>query len=157
MKRTVLIIVALVSAVLSVSAQGDEPVKKLRMHTGFWSTSFYVGDEKVTSKEFTNIVKQKENAYQVFRSGKNLNTTGVVLSAVGGFCIGYDLGSRIGGGKGNTGMLISGGVIAAGGIVCGLLGEAKMKKGINLFNGENTACSLHLEASSSGMGLCLNF
>lgn len=157
MKKTVLTIVALVCTVLTVSAQSDEPGKELRMNTGFWSTSFYVGEEKVTLKEFTNIMKQKENAYQVFKSGKNLNTTGVVLGAVGGFCFGYDLGARIGGGKGNTGMLIGGGVVAVGGIVCGLLGEAKMKKAINLFNGENTACSLHLEASSSGMGLCLNF
>lgn len=155
--KNVFLILFLLFAAVAVNAQTELGGKELRVTSGFWGYSYYVGDSKVSSKEFAEVVKQKENVYKVFKSGKNLATTGTVISTVGAFFVGYDLGARLGGGKGNTGMLLGGGAVAAGGIALALIGESKMKKAVRLFNGENTACSLQLGASPGGVSLSFNF
>lgn len=157
MKKTAFIVTVLLFIALAVSAQSTTSDNQLRMTPGFWTYSFYVGDQKVSHTEFTNVFKQNENAYKLFRSGKTLTTIGTIIGSVGAFCVGYDLGSRLGGSSGEPGLLIGGGIVVIGGVAMGLIGEAKMKKAIKLFNNKDSAYDLQFNVSPFGVGLCMNF
>ncbi|GHT77324.1 hypothetical protein AGMMS50262_18020 [Bacteroidia bacterium] len=88
-------------------------------------------------------------------TGKNLNIAGSVVSCVGAFFVGYDLGTRLGGGKGNTALLVGSGGVLAGGLILCYVGESKMKKALTLY--KNNAVSFSISPTQTGVGLCFNF
>lgn len=157
MKKLILTLTVLFCLLTAMNAQSDNQSTQLQLSSGFWGTTYFVGNEKVSAKDFAEALKPDKESYKMFKSGRTLNTIGMVFGGVGGFCVGWDLGSRVGGGNGNTGLLIGGGVVAVGGIIFGLAGESKMKKAVKLFNGRDTAWEFQLEPAQEGIGLCLKF
>lgn len=157
MRKFLFITFTLLLSFVAVNAQTETSEKELRITSGGWGYNYFVGNEKQSAKGFMEILKQNEHAHKMFKAGKNLAVTGTVIGSVGAFFVGYDLGGRLGGGKGNAGMLVGGGIVTAGGIAMGLIGESKMKKAVKLFNDKKDASNLQIELSPYGMTLAFNF
>jgi len=116
----------------------------------------YMVDEKSTDLEsFRSLVKDNPDALEMFNTGRTMSITGMVIGSIGGFCVGADLGTRVGGGKGNVGLLIDGGVAIGLGAAVGLPGEAKMRKAVELYNDTKLAWDIKLKWN--GILLSCNF
>ncbi len=62
-----------------------------------WSTTFYQNGKRLKSKELTQVLKGNSEAYALMQRANSNNTIRSVLGGTGGFLVGYQLGSSLGG------------------------------------------------------------
>jgi hypothetical protein len=154
MKQLFLILLVMLapSALKAQQQTGD-----LSFKSGNWSYNYYIGNQQIPYDSFMEKLNGNEAAARMFKSGRSLDISGSVIGCVGAFCFGYDLGTRIGGGKGNTTMLVGGGGVMACGMIMSLVGQGKMKKALRLYKGKDNAVSMALNINPSGAGISFNF
>lgn len=113
---------------------------------------------RIKPDQVKSILSVNSEALKLYKSGRSLYIVGQVIAYPSAFCLGYDLGARLAGGKGNGAVL----GIGVGGTLVGLImsfsGDAKMKSSVKLYNSktENTA-SIHFGMTQTGVGLCMHF
>jgi len=153
MKTVILSLLFLITPVVLMSQEQTEDLSfKYRM----WSFDYYIGGQNVSFDTFMDKLNSRDaTAGGMFKSGRNLSITGGVISSVGAFCFGLDLGTRFVGGDGNTALLVGGGGVMVGGIIMYYVGEGKMKKALTLYGNNSTA--LYFSPTPNGVGLCINF
>jgi hypothetical protein len=128
----------------------------LSFKRGSFSNQYYIGNRQVSYDDFIkNLGNTGEQAVKMFKTGRTVSIAGIVIGCVGAYGVGYDLGGRLAGGKGNSALLAGGGVVLVGGIIMSVVGENKMKKALKLHNGNST--SFFISPAKTGLGLCLNF
>lgn len=154
MKRIFLILLVMFAPVVLMAQQQAED---LSVKSGSWSYNYYIGNQQISYDAFMEKLSGNQAAAGMFKSGKSLNVTGTVIGSIGAFCFGYDLGTRLGGGKGNSAMLIGGGGVMVGGMIMSLVGNGKMKKALRLYNGKNNTTSMELNINPSGLGVNFYF
>jgi hypothetical protein len=153
MKTVFLFLILLIAPVAMVA---QEPAKDLSFGGGTLTYDYYEGNQKISFEAFmTKLKAQDEKIANSFKSGRNLTITGTVIGSIGGFCFGYDLGTRLAGSKGNNALLIGGGSVMIGGTILYYVGERKMKKALTLY--KNNSVSININPTETGLGICLNF
>ena len=147
---------SLLFMITPVVLMSQEQTEDLSFKSGMWGYNYYIGVQKVSFDVFMDKLNGSNvTASDMFKSGKNLSITGTVIGSVGAFCLGFDLGTRLGGGNGNTALLIGGGGVMIGGIIMYYVGEGKMKEALTLYKNNHTV--LYVSPTQTGVGLCLNF
>ena len=124
MKKVVLVFLAGIAVSVSVSAQSELTYNKGVCQNG----------TKVKPVQIREIMSGNIDALQQYNSGRSLSVTGQVIAYPCAFLLGFDLGTRLGGGKGNGTVL---GIGAAGtliGLIMSSSGEKKIKKSVSLYN-----------------------
>ncbi len=128
----------------------------MRFESSLWSYNYYIGSQRVFPNTFINELNSyNKTAGQMFKSGRNLSVTGNILGSIGGFCLGFDVGARLGGGKGNAALLLGGGGVMLVGIFMSRAGKEKMKEALTLHKDDVT--TLYIIPTQTGIGLCFNF
>ena len=128
----------------------------LSFKSGSFSNQYYIGNQMVSYNAFIQKLGEKsEQSVKMFEAGRNVCITGIVISYVGSFCAGYDLGGRLAGAKGNTVLLAGGGVVLVGGLIMSYVGEKRMKKALSLY--KSNSMSFSISPAQTGIGLCINF
>jgi hypothetical protein len=85
---------------------------------------------------------------------------GQVVAYPCAFLLGFDLGTRLGGGKGNNTLL---GISTAGtvaGLIMALSGEKKIKNSVQLYNSKSSntvSCQINFGFTQTGVGLSMQF
>lgn len=121
-----------------------------------WSGKVSV-DGVTIEKEMLNRYFSQED-YKSFLNGKTLTTVGGIFAIAGAFPFGWSVGTAIGGGKPNLGLLIGGGVAFVGGLIVSFAGEAKVKSIVNKYNSSLAfQPQFHFGATNNGIGLALAF
>jgi len=134
------------------SAENDS----LSFKRGSWSNQYYIDNKQVSYDDFIKTLgSNSEQSVKMFKSGRSVSITGIVIGCVGAFGFGYDLGGRLAGAEGNTALLIGGGGVLAGGIILSYIGENKMKKALRL--NKSDSVSFSISPTQTGIGLCINF
>jgi len=64
---------------------------------------------KLAPAKVREIMSGNSEALKMYNSGRALGTTGMIFGGVGGFLVGFDLETRLGGGEGNGTLLAVGG------------------------------------------------
>lgn len=80
----------------------------LRMKESFWGVKFYNDNTLIRPKEVLNLMKADEEAYATFKKAKSNYDAAQVFGAIGGFMIGWPLGTAIGGGDPQWGLAAGG-------------------------------------------------
>lgn len=123
---------------------------------GVWGFQYYLNNQQASYNDFKAVLNNSDpQLANMFSQGKNLSTAGTVFGSIGAFCLGWDLGARIAGSKGNTAMLAGGGGVMVGGIIMYYVGKGKMKKALSLYEKGNT--SVNVDTSDLGLALKINF
>lgn len=134
----------------------------LTMSSGFFGWQFKYGGQKRSLAEVTNMMAPNEQASAYLRSARSNNTLATLVSTIGGFMVGYPIGTSLGGGDPN--WLLAG--VGAGLIVVSvplsLKATSQAKNAVATFNEGATATSLRgpeLRAgfTGNGIGLRLQF
>jgi hypothetical protein len=140
--------VLLVFCFFGVSAQSREG--DLRME----KAKIYLDNKLLKPKEVLNVMEGNPEAYAAYKKAKSNYDAGQVIGFIGGFMIGYPLGSALGGGDPHWG-------VAAGGVGLLLLNfplssayKKHSKNAIELYNGrsESTARNYSIEFTPTATG-----
>ncbi len=137
------------------TVQNEE--RNLSFKSTIWSYNYYIGSQRVSYDTFRNKLNESNviNVNNMFNSGKNISIAGNIIGSIGAFCVGFDLGTRLGGNKGNTALLAGGGGVMLGGIIMYYAGAGKMKKALTLY--KDNVATLYVSPTQTGIGLCFNF
>lgn len=122
-----------------------------------WGYEYRIDGAAANRSALQTHLEQHPEAHKLFTSGKTQASVGTVLAGVGGFAFGFDSGTRMGGGKGNTALLVGGCGAGVLGIVLALSGEKKMKRAVELYNNDRQAWDIRLEPKESGVALAFRF
>ncbi|GHT45242.1 hypothetical protein AGMMS49965_22020 [Bacteroidia bacterium] len=151
-KKTVILCLLIVPLTISAQTQSGD----LSLKNGTWSYDYYEGNQKISFEVLMDRLNSRDKQIaNMFKSGKNMNITGTVISCIGAGCLGWDVGTRLAGAKGNTGLLVGGGGVLIGGLILEYVGERKMKKALTLY--KDGSVSININTTNAGLGISLNF
>jgi outer membrane lipoprotein SlyB len=123
---------------------------------------YYLGNERLTMRRLSEITIHNPLAHREIKLARTCNVFGAILGAAGGACIGYPLGTLIGGGQPN--WVIAG--VGAGFLLIGLpiaiAGDRHVAKGVALYNQgiqEASVTTVHLQLvfNPTGIGVVMRF
>lgn len=157
MIRGVLIIVI---ALISTSLCNAQQIESEKVFGGY---TYYQNGKALSMKSLIATMENTE-AFEVIKEAKSKNTLANILGGVGGFMIGYPLGTSIGGGDAN--WTLAG--VGAGLIVIALpissKANKKTKEAIDIYNTSLKTSSFHyfepqfkMLANGKGIGLTMQF
>ena len=116
---------------------------------------------KLTHAEVKKVMTGNGEALKTYNSGQALGIVGIIFSGIGGGLVGYDLGTRLGGGEGDGTLLVVGAVSIGVGVGFALFGDAKVKKSVALYNSKlsNNSISYQINfgVTQTGIGFSMLF
>ena len=114
---------------------------------------------KLSPNEVREVMSGNSEALKSYNSGRGLLITGCVVAYPCAAMLGWDLGTRTGGGKGNGTLLAVGATGTVVGIIMGFCGEGKMKKSVQLYNSKanNNTVSYQFGFTQTGVGFSMRF
>jgi hypothetical protein len=159
MKKIYLLTTFLVSI---ISSFGQPIGNTMTLKSDFFGLRFYQNDKKMNFSQAAKVMQENEQAYNYIRSARTNNTWSTIIGSIGGFMLGYTLGTSLGGGDPNW---VVGG-IGAGLIVAGIPLTIQAKKqaqnAVLTYNEGLKSSSfrkteLNLSVTSRSMGLRFHF
>jgi hypothetical protein len=166
MKSLILAVLPLVLGLIATnsSAQQDLPPQGLVMYRTFGGADFeYTKDTTtfyVSPKQVLQIMKKDSPlAYEEFKKGRKLETTGGIMGFVGGVLILFPIGSAIAGAEPEWTYLAAGGALIIGSIPLHRSYKRHAQSAIETYNNGLTSWRPRpaLFFSKNGVGIQLNF
>lgn len=117
------------------------------------SSGFYKGSNKLTKKEFKEILSTNQKAYDEYKSGNLVKTLGLIIALPSSAYLGWSIGQ----GNVESEMLIAGGLGLAGGFLAVIGGNSMIKKSIKTYNNSHQNVSYEFRPNSNGISLALKF
>jgi hypothetical protein len=139
----ILLIPVFVFFVLSSSAQGDIEMRKTR---------FVYEGKVIKPRQVLELMKSDEQAYPVFQKAMANYNAAQVLGFVGGFLVGWPLGTAIGGGDPNWGLAAGGGALILVSIPLSVSFKKHAETAVSIYNGKPMALRPAFRISPWGMG-----
>jgi ABC-type cobalt transport system substrate-binding protein len=124
---------------------------------------FYQGRDKLTVSQVKKLMKTNEPAYKKIKAADSNRVISSILGGIGGFMIGYPLGTAAGGGKPEWAMLGIGAGFVAVAIPLNSSFNKRAKEAVGLYNnGINTGSmwnktEIKFEIRGNSIGLALRF
>ena len=100
--------VTLITALVSTScaqSKGDS-IEIVKVFGGY---HFYQHDKRLNMRELVKIMEPNEVAFKHIKSAQSNNTMATIVGAIGGFLVGWPVGTALGGGDPNWTMAAIGG------------------------------------------------
>lgn len=116
--------------------EGQNPPKKIEIRKGFFPSYKVDGRKITTANELKHIILSIDDAEatQFFNKSMSLGNTAKPFSYVGGFLMGWAIGTSLGGGEFDTSLFASGGVIASIGILIAVKADQSRVKSVERYN-----------------------
>jgi len=116
---------------------------------------------KLKPGKVREVMSGNREALKVYNSGKVFGIAGYVFYNIGGYLVGWDLGTRLGGGKGNGTLLAVGAAGFGLGLGFAFIGDAKVKKSVMLYNSKQNnnlvSYQMNFGFTQTGIGLYMRF
>lgn len=161
MKRILLIWTLLI--VCFSFAFGQAPTDSIRMEKIFGGYQFYQGNNRLKMSQLVRIMQPNEQAYKEIKAAQSTNTIASVIGGIGGFMVGWTLGTVAGGGEPIWAMAGVGAGLIAVAIPISHKFNKQAKTAVNTFNGGLKTSSLlnktelEFACTENGIGLVLKF
>ncbi len=117
------------------------------------SSGYFLGNKELSKKEFKNILSQNDKAYKEFKSGKTIQTTGIIIATASAIYLGVGIGSD----SIETEGYIGGGLGLVGGLLAIIVGKSMINKSVKTYNNSVKEVTFTLETVPNGLGLAINF
>jgi len=143
--------------------QAQEPIDLLRLKSGFWGLNYFMGDQKVPYDSIIAKLNSDRQLTEKFETSNTIRICGNVVSGIGSFLVGYDMGGRLfrgnnmnSGVKTNNGKILYTGValLLSGLIVSGIC-EVQMQKALTQHN--KKTIRLQVKPAEEGLGVAIVF
>ncbi len=155
-----IIIVLLLIGIVGIS-KGQAPSDSVIVNKSVFGYKFFHHDNRINFNQLPAILNENHEAQQLIRKAKTTNTVASIISGVGGFMVGWQLGAALVGGEPNWNMAAVGGGLTLIAIPIGSKSNKQAIQAIGIYN-EGLSSSSHrpqlfLGASGNGIGMRLNF
>ena len=151
MRKIICFFILSMALCVGVSAQSE-----LTYQNGVWQNGLKITPERVRA-----LMSEDSKALKQYNNGRSLFIAGQVIAYPSAFLLGWDLGTRLAGGKGNLTLLTAGATGTILGLVMALVGEKSMKNSVLLYNvkaSDNTVSyQINFGVTQMGMGFSLQF
>ncbi|MBL7798144.1 MAG: hypothetical protein JNJ90_16750 [Saprospiraceae bacterium] len=143
------------------SAAGQTAADTIEVRKAFGTVFRYKGKNQ-TPKQLLDLMAPIPEAYKEMEIARSNNTAGTIFGAIGGFMVGWQLGSAIGGGDPNWSLAAVGAGVIVISIPFSTAYTRHAKNAVALYNGSQRHSALdgpelHLGMTGNGMGLRLSF
>ena len=161
MKRITILIFLL--AIVCSFTYGQASTDSISMRKVFGGYLFYQGDNRLNMNQLVNTMKPNEQAYRQIKSAQSTNTLATIIGSVGGFMVGWPIGTAIGGGEPNWTLAGIGAGLIVVSIPITQSFNKRAKQAVDTFNGGlqtssiRERCELKFSMTGNGIGLTLNF
>ena len=122
---------------------------------------FYKGDVRIDARQFVKQMESNREAFAIATKAKSNYDVSNVLGFIGGFMIGWPLGTAIGGGEPEWGLAIGGAAIVGIAIPIQSSASKKFRSAAGIYNqaaGLDASASLFkVNLSPGGVGVSYNF
>ena len=154
--------------VMQIQAQNHDLLNKTEQidtieiqKTGF-GKSYYLNNECLTLKRLLEITAYNTLAHREIKQAQACNALSCVFGFIGGGCIGYPLGSFLGGGEPLWILAGLGVGFIAITIPIAIAGNRHLAKGVNIYNrglqqASANAMSFHLDFAPTRIGIVVKF
>jgi len=124
---------------------------------------FYLHGQRLNPKQLLTTVQSNNEAFKIMKKAKSNYDISNVIGFVGGFMVGWPLGTAIAGGDANWALAgLGAGIII---ITIPIVSSAnkKAKEAINIYNtnlrsiSHNRYFNIHIETTQNGVGMILRF
>ena len=151
-------IITLITFILlfAINIYAQEPII---IKEGFGTTYMQDG-ELLTQQDLKFILSESPEAISEYNKSMVHNVIGSVFAGVGGFCVGYPIGTMLGGGEPNWGMAGIGAGLICVAIPFSIAAKNKLTNAVNIYNdmlNEENSISINFGPTENGIGLCLRF
>lgn len=157
---------AIILTLLAVSMSftfGQTASDSISMKKVFGGYQFYQGEQRLNMIQLVNTMKPNNQAYQQIKSAQSTYILATIISGVGGFMVGWPIGTALGGGEPNWTMAGIGAGLIVVSIPISQSFNKKAKQAVETYNGGLQTSSfwdkneLKLSLTGNGIGLTLNF
>ncbi len=160
MQQKILVLLALLFIPV-FSAFGQSRTDSIEIKKGF-GTVFRHNGKNLTPKQLLDLTASNPDAYKEMQIAKSNHAAGSVFGFIGGFLVGWPLGTAIGGGDPNWALAGIGAGLLVISIPFSSAYTKHAKNAANLYNSGVSHSSLHgpklhIGMSGSGMGLRFSF
>lgn len=101
----------------------------------FGVSKYYMANEKLDASQVREYMKVNPQALKLFNKSRTLNTFSTIVGVVGGFMVGYELGSSLGKGRAvNWGVMGPGLALTGASIIFDIGSKGAGKKSVHLYN-----------------------
>lgn len=101
----------------------------------FGVAKYYSGNNKLNASQVREYMKVDTQALKLFNRSRTLNTFSTIVGVVGGFMVGYELGSSLGKGRAvNWGVMGPGLALVGASVVLDIGSKGAGKKSVHLYN-----------------------
>jgi hypothetical protein len=142
---------------------GQTASDSISMKKVFGGYQFYQGEQRLNVNQLVNTMKPNNQAYQQIKSAQSTYTLATIIGGVGGFMVGWPIGTALGGGEPNWTMAGIGAGLIVVSIPISQSFNKKAKQAGETYNGGLQTSSfwdkneLKLSLTGNGIGLTLNF
>jgi hypothetical protein len=160
--RKIAIILTLFASSISFTF-GQTASDSISMKKVFGGYQFYQGEQRLNMNQLVNTMKSNDQAYQQIKSAQSTYTLATIIGGVGGFMVGWPIGTALGGGEPNWTMAGIGAGLIVVSIPITQSFNKKAKQAVETYNGGLQTSSfwdkneLKLSLTGNGIGLTLNF
>jgi uncharacterized protein YcfJ len=121
-------------------------------------TSFYQNSKKLTTKELTEITRSNSEAFKEMTAAKTNQAAGTVFGFIGGFLVGWPLGTAIGGGDPNWTLAAVGAGFIGVSIPFSIAYTKRATRAVDIYNADTRTSSknklqLNFGVSQNRIGL----
>lgn len=158
--------IAIILTLLVVSKSftfGQTASDSISMKKVFGGYQFYQGEQRLNVNQLVNTMKPNNQAYQQIKSAQSTYTIATIIGGVGGFMVGWPIGTALGGGEPNWTMAGIGAGLIVVSIPISQSFNKKAKQAVETYNSGLQTSSfwdkneLKLSLTGNGIGLTLNF
>jgi hypothetical protein len=158
--------IAIILTLLAVSMSftfGQTVSDSVSMKKVFGGYQFYQGEKRLNMNQLVNMMKPNNQAYQQIKSAQSTYTLSTIIGGVGGFMVGWPIGTALGGGDPNWTMAGIGAGLIVVSIPISQSFNKKAKQAVETYNSGLQTSSfwdkneLKLSLTGNGLGLTLNF
>jgi len=150
--------------VVSMSfAFGQTATDSISMKKVFGGYRFYQGEQMLNMNQLVNTMKPNDQAYRQIKSAQASFTLAAIMSGVGGFMVGWPIGTALGGGEPNWTLAGVGAGLIVVSIPISQSFNKKAKQAVELYNAGLQTSSfwdkneLNFSLTGNGIGLTLKF
>ena len=123
------------------SSFGQVEGDSITMKKTFGGYQFYQNEKLLTMNQLVKTMESNQEAYKVIKSAQSNNTLAQILGGVGGFLVGWPIGTALGGGEPNWTLAgIGAGVIVVA-IPVSQKANKQSKRAVDIYNEKYRASS----------------
>ena len=157
-----LLILAALTICLQAVSYSQSNAESLSLNTGFFGWQFRHNGKKISLAEASDLVSVNDQAAGYLRSARSNYTMSQIVGTIGGFMVGYPIGTSMGGGKPNWALAGVGAGLIAVSVPFSIAANKNARNAVAAYNeGTNATCwkkaHFRLGFTGNGLGVSMHF